>query len=201
MVKRSPQHVLVSQGFLARSMNVAKQHWYVDASYTWFMRCGCLKVREGGCGTTQPLANCCCMLRPEGILQAAHSLTVCQLHAQGFEPGGMVATGFPTACGGPRTSNGSSSEPPPQQLCEEFMSVMTCKPSPKVNASLISGIVVGGVVLLLLLATVNLFVRRVHNMRRKLEWWRKHLLGLPSGGQLSIVVTDIEGYSGGWEGG
>jgi hypothetical protein len=28
------------------------------------------------------------------------------------------------------------------------------------------------------------------------EWWRKHLSGMPQVGKMSIVVTDIEGYSG-----
>ena len=30
------------------------------------------------------------------------------------------------------------------------------------------------------------------------EWWRKHLSGMQQVKKMSIVVTDIEGYSGGF---
>lgn len=43
---------------------------------------------------------------------------------------------------------------------------------------------------------VSLCLARTGKVRRQLEWWRKHLSGMPQVGKMSIVVTDIEGYSG-----
>lgn len=52
--------------------------------------------------------------------------------------------------------------------------------------------------LLIMLASlfVSLCLARTGKVRRQLEWWRKHLSGMPQVGKMSIVVTDIEGYSG-----
>lgn len=43
---------------------------------------------------------------------------------------------------------------------------------------------------------VSLCLARTGKVRRQVEWWRKHLSGMPQVGKMSIVVTDIEGYSG-----
>lgn len=43
---------------------------------------------------------------------------------------------------------------------------------------------------------VSLCLARTGKVRRQVEWWRKHLSGMPQTGKMSIVVTDIEGYSG-----
>jgi hypothetical protein len=43
---------------------------------------------------------------------------------------------------------------------------------------------------------VSLCLARTGKVRRQWEWWRKHLSGMPQAGKMSIVVTDIEGYSG-----
>jgi len=77
--------------------------------------------------------------------------------------------------------------------------VMTCRPSPvpsRVNTSVIAGIICSGLVLLLIMLLVYLSFKRLGRMKRQLEWWRKHLAGMPKCGEMSIVVTDIEGYSG-----
>lgn len=77
---------------------------------------------------------------------------------------------------------------------------MTCRAvaaPAKLNVSLIAGIVSGGAVLLLLMLLLYLSFRRLGRIRRQLEWWRKHLAGMPRCGEMSLVVTDIEGYSGG----
>jgi hypothetical protein len=52
--------------------------------------------------------------------------------------------------------------------------------------------------LLVMLASlfVSLCLARTGKVRRQLEWWKKHLSGMPQTGKMSIVVTDIEGYSG-----
>jgi hypothetical protein len=75
---------------------------------------------------------------------------------------------------------------------------MTCKAvsTPRFNPSLVAGIVSAGGVLLLLLLLVHLSSKRLGRIKRQLEWWRKNLAGMPKGGEMSIVVTDIEGYSG-----
>jgi hypothetical protein len=77
--------------------------------------------------------------------------------------------------------------------------VMTCKAvsSPPFDSSLVAGIVSAGTVLLLLMLLVHLSFKRLGRIKRQLEWWRKHLAGMPKCGEMSIVVTDIEGYSGG----
>jgi hypothetical protein len=60
----------------------------------------------------------------------------------------------------------------------------------------VAGIVSAGAVLLLLMLLVYLSFKRLGRMKRQLEWWRKHLAGMPRCGEMSIVTTDIEGYSG-----
>jgi hypothetical protein len=52
--------------------------------------------------------------------------------------------------------------------------------------------------LLVMLASlfVSLCLARTGKVRRQLEWWKKHISGMPQTGKMSIVVTDIEGYSG-----
>lgn len=76
---------------------------------------------------------------------------------------------------------------------------MTCRAvsSPRFNSGLVAGIVSAGAVLLLLMVLVHLSFKRLGRIKRQLEWWRKHLAGMPRCGDMSIVVTDIEGYSGG----
>ena len=64
------------------------------------------------------------------------------------------------------------------------------------NSGLVAGIVSAGAVLLLLMLLVYLSFKRLGRMKRQLEWWRKHLAGMPRCGEMSIVTTDIEGYSG-----
>lgn len=75
---------------------------------------------------------------------------------------------------------------------------MTCKAvsAPRFNPSLVAGIVSAGGVLLLLMLLVHLSFKRLGRIKRQLEWWRKNLAGMPKCGEMSIVVTDIEGYSG-----
>lgn len=50
--------------------------------------------------------------------------------------------------------------------------------------------------LMLVSVTGNLCIARTGKIRRQLNWWHKHLAGMPKSGKMSIVVTDIEGYSG-----
>jgi hypothetical protein len=80
---------------------------------------------------------------------------------------------------------------------------MTCKAASgtKINPGLVAGLVCGGGVLLLLMLLVYLSFNRLGRIKRQLEWWRKHLAGMPKCGEMSIVVTDIEGYSGEGSGG
>jgi hypothetical protein len=64
-----------------------------------------------------------------------------------------------------------------------------------------AGIAVGAVAVLLLLVmltslSLNMCMARTGKIRRQLNWWHKHLAGMPKSGKMAIVVTDIEGYSG-----
>jgi hypothetical protein len=55
------------------------------------------------------------------------------------------------------------------------------------------------VLLLLVMLTsisLNMCMARTGKIRRQLNWWHKHLAGMPKSGKMAIVVTDIEGYSG-----
>lgn len=59
----------------------------------------------------------------------------------------------------------------------------------------------GAAALLLLLVmltslSLNMCMARTGKIRRQLNWWHKHLAGMPRTGKMAIVVTDIEGYSG-----
>jgi len=77
-----------------------------------------------------------------------------------------------------------------------------CQPRSKALSSwhyiLISFAALAMLCLLVMLASlfVSLCLARTGKVRRQLEWWRKHLSGMPQHGKMSIVVTDIEGYSG-----
>lgn len=66
---------------------------------------------------------------------------------------------------------------------------------------LISFAALAVLILLIMLASLflSLCIARTGKVRRQLEWWRKHLSGMPQHGKMSIVVTDIEGYSGEFE--
>jgi hypothetical protein len=64
-----------------------------------------------------------------------------------------------------------------------------------------AGVAVGAVAVLLLLVmltsiSLNMCMARTGKIRRQLNWWHKHLAGMPKSGKMAIVVTDIEGYSG-----
>lgn len=125
---------------------------------------------------------------------------------QGYEPGPFTVISTPAHCD--RTTaitNGSLGLLDPlspavtDPACRTAVTaVMTCKVASgtKINLGLVAGLVCGGGVLLLLMLLVYLSFNRLGRIKRQLEWWRKHLAGMPKCGEMSIVVTDIEGYSG-----
>lgn len=130
---------------------------------------------------------------------------------QGYEPGPFTVISIPAHCSSSSSnvtnadgSGGSSFDPElavrdPACSNTAVTAIMTCRLAPappRINASLIAGIASAGSVLLLLMLLIYLSFKRLGKIKRQLEWWRKHLAGMPKCGEMSIVVTDIEGYSG-----
>lgn len=145
---------------------------------------------------------------PHTRLGVSHPSSYILSIAQGYEPGPFTVIGTPAHCNRSTTldMNGSAggllspltSAHPDPACAVAVTAVMTCKAvsAPRFNSSLVAGIVSTGGVLLLLMLLVHLSFKRLGRIKRQLEWWRKNLAGMPKCGEMSIVVTDIEGYSG-----
>jgi hypothetical protein len=84
------------------------------------------------------------------------------------------------------------------------MSILTCvprNPYPPGTIALLS-VVNGLVAIAFVLVTYCFCCRRVSKPVRTFHAMRKRALGMPKSGRMSVVVTDIEGYSGeSWFGG
>jgi hypothetical protein len=85
---------------------------------------------------------------------------------------------------------------PPIQVCR----ASTQWPTWKLVLISIVALVLLCTMIMLTSLFVSLCLARTGKVRRQWEWWRKHLSGMPQAGKMSIVVTDIEGYSGASQG-
>lgn len=82
-----------------------------------------------------------------------------------------------------------------------LMQVCKAWPKPQINPwvyAIVSVAALIGLCLMIMLASlfVSMCLARTGKWRRQIAWWTKHLSGMPQTGKMSIVVTDIEGYSG-----
>ena len=74
--------------------------------------------------------------------------------------------------------------------------VMGCKPHDTKRQDIILATVLTVSLCMLVLLTYCLCCRRVSKVQRQLRHFKQSLAGMPRSGKMSIVVTDIQGYSG-----